>query len=66
MIRVNDRLEVAWRQGLTVQKLLEECGYTYPLVVVSINQTVVPREEYDTTEVPEGAQVRVLHLVAGG
>jgi len=66
MIRVNERLAVPWQPGMTVEALLQTCGFTYPLVVVSVNGTVVPREQFSTATVASGDEVRVLHLVAGG
>lgn len=66
MIRVNNRDEVEWEEGLTVSGLLERFRYTFPHIIVSINGEVVPREEYPTRVIPDGADVRVIHLIAGG
>ncbi|RLC86787.1 MAG: thiamine biosynthesis protein ThiS [Chloroflexi bacterium] len=66
MIRVNNRDEVEWEEGLTVSGLLERFRYTFPHIIVSINGEVVPREEYPTRVIPNGADVRVIHLIAGG
>jgi sulfur carrier protein ThiS len=40
--------------------------YTFPHIIVSIDGEVVPRQEHATREVPAGADVRVIHLSAGG
>jgi len=66
VIRVNNRDEVEWEEGLTVSGLLERFRYTFPHIIVSINGEVVPREEYPTRVIPDGADVRVIHLIAGG
>jgi sulfur carrier protein len=66
VIRVNDRLSVPWQPGMTVEAVLQACGFTYPLVVVSVNGVVIPQEQFPTTRVSSGDEVRVLHLVAGG
>ena len=66
MIRVNNRDEIEWREGLTVSDLLEQLRYSYPHIIVSINGEVIPREEYHTRTIPDGADVRVIHLIAGG
>jgi len=66
VIRVNNRDEVEWEEGLTVSGLLERFRYTFPHIIVSINGEVVPREEYPTRVIPNGADVRVIHLIAGG
>jgi len=66
MIRVNNRDEVEWEEGLTVSTLLERFCYTFPHIVVTINGEVVHREEYNRRAIPDGADVRVIHLIAGG
>ena len=66
VILVNDRDEIEWEEGLTVSALLEWFRYTFPLIVVTINGEVVPREEYPTRVISDGADVRVIHLIAGG
>jgi len=66
VILVNNRDEVAWEEGLTVSGLLEKMHYTFPHIIVSINGEVIPREEYPTRTIPDGADVRAIHLIAGG
>lgn len=66
MIRVNEKFDVVWEEGLTVARLLERLKFSYPLVIVSIDGTLVPRAEYAVRQVPDGAEVKVLHMTAGG
>ena len=66
MIRVNNRDEIAWVPGLTVAGLLDRFRYTFPHIIVKIDGEVVRREEYATRRIPDGADVRVIHLIAGG
>lgn len=66
MIRVNNRDEIEWEEGLTVFDLLERLRYILPHVMVAINGEVVPLEEYATRTIPDGADVRVGHSIAGG
>ncbi len=40
--------------------------FTFPRVIVTIDDTRVPHDAYDATLIPEGADVRVIHLMAGG
>ena len=65
-ITVNRRESVEWTVGMTVSDLVRRMNYTFPRLVVSINSTVVPYDAYATTEIPENADVRVIHLMAGG
>jgi sulfur carrier protein len=66
MIRVNDRDEVTWEEGLTVFDLLERFRYTFPHIIVKIDGKVILPDAYQTRTIPDGADVRVIHLIAGG
>ena len=66
MIRVNNRDEIEWEEEVTVSALLTRFRYTFPHIIVSINGEVIPREEYPARTIPDGADVRVIHLIAGG
>ena len=66
MIRVNNRDEIAWEEGLTVSALLARFRYTFPHIIVKIDGQVIPPAEYPTHAIPDGADVRVIHLIAGG
>lgn len=65
-MRVNNRDEMDWEEGLTISALLQRFRYTFPAIVVTVNGEVVPDEEFSTRTVPDGADVRVIHLIAGG
>ena len=66
MILVNNRDEIEWEDGLTVSTLLDRFRYTFPHIIVKIDGEVIPREQYPTRTIPDGADVRVIHLIAGG
>lgn len=65
MISVNGR-DFEWREGLTIQAILDERGYTAPRIVVKVNGEVVRREQWGTYVVRDGEEVRAIHLIAGG
>lgn len=66
LIRVNNKDEIEWEPGLTVAELLRRFRYTFPAIVVTINGEVISEEEFPTRLIPDGADVRVIHLIAGG
>jgi sulfur carrier protein len=66
LIHVNKRTDVEWEEGMTVSDLLERLNYTFPHIIVKVNDELVRREAYDTHAIPDGADVRVIHLIAGG
>lgn len=65
MITVNGD-PVPWEPGMTVSSLLEKCRYTFPLIIVKINGTLVPRREFENHAVADGDEVDAIHLMSGG
>lgn len=55
--------EVRWREGMKLADLAAKFGYLY-LAVVDGN--VVPLKDHKTYEIPQGAQIRLVHLIDGG
>lgn len=51
---------------MTITRVLEVMNYTFRMLVVKVNGKLVKREDYKSTYIPEDAEVRVIHLVAGG
>ncbi|MDF2592760.1 MAG: thiamine biosynthesis protein ThiS [Clostridia bacterium] len=65
MIKLNNR-DFEWEEGLTVQELLNKKSYTYPKLIIKINNVLVSSEEYVSTIIRDGDDVKVIHLLAGG
>lgn len=65
MITVNGE-KVEWREGMTIRDILEEMNYTFPMLVISVNGEVVLRDRWNEFRVPDGAEVKVIHMMAGG
>ncbi|MBI5106455.1 MAG: sulfur carrier protein ThiS [Solirubrobacterales bacterium] len=53
-------------EGTTVEQLVEQLGGGDRGVAVAVDATVVPRGAWETTTIPDGAQVEVLVAVQGG
>ena len=66
MIRVNDKLDVEWQEGMNVALVLEACRFTSPKIAVFVDGELVRRDLYETYPVKDGAEVKVLHLIGGG
>ena len=66
MITINQRERIEWTPDMTVRDVLERMNYTYPEVVIRVNGEVVMNEEYDSYTIPDEADVRIIHLIAGG
>ena len=65
MIKVNTK-ETEWKNGLTVQDILDEQGYTFKMLAVWVNDTPITADAFSTTIVPDGADVQAIHLISGG
>jgi len=65
MISVNDK-PVEPEPDLTVRKLLDLGGYGAAMVAVWIDDDLVPRKEYCSRLVPDGSDVRIVLMIAGG
>ena len=66
MIRVNSKFDVEWEPGITVEELLTRLKFSFPLLIVSVDGEMVPKEGYATWQIPDNAEVKVLHMTAGG
>lgn len=66
MITVNNRDKVEWREGMTVQDLMDEMGYDYSLITITVNGTLVPESDYNTHLLEDDSRVVAFHLAHGG
>jgi sulfur carrier protein len=65
MLRVNDT-PLEYEPGMTVRDILKRRNYIWRMIAVYVNGELVARGAYDTREVPDGAEVKVIHQIAGG
>jgi thiamine biosynthesis protein ThiS len=64
-IEVNGR-KIDWVENETIKQLLRRMRYTFPLVVVKINQKVILRKDFPDVVVPDNSRVDVIHMISGG
>jgi len=65
MILVNEE-PLDWHTGMTVRDVLRARNYRFPLLIIHVNDEMVPKPDYDTSTIPDGAVVKVIHLISGG
>ena len=65
MIKVNGE-DFPWSAGKTVRDVIREKNFRFPLLIVRIDGKLVPRDLYDFTMVPDGAEMDIIHLMSGG
>ncbi|MCK4364928.1 MAG: sulfur carrier protein ThiS [Thermoplasmatales archaeon] len=64
-IEVNGR-KVDWVENENIKDLLKRMRYTFPLVVVKINDKVIPRSDFSEVIVPDNSKIAVIHMISGG
>jgi sulfur carrier protein len=65
MLRVNDT-PLEYEPGMTVRDILTRRNYIWRMIAVYVNGELIPRKMYDTCPVSDGADVKVIHQIAGG
>ena len=55
-----------WHEGLTIEALLREKTFTFPMKVIHVNEKLVKKADWATTVLRDGDVVQVVHLVSGG
>lgn len=65
MIVVNEE-PLHWHEGMTVRDIIRARNYRFPMLVVHVGDTLIQKQDYDTATVPDGAVVKVIHLISGG
>lgn len=65
IITVNGN-KIEWYEGMTVTDLFRIMGYDFYLIVTSVNEEIIQEDNYDTCSIPDGADVKALHIHHGG
>ena len=65
MVRVGDK-ELAWREGMTVADVIEALGHSYPYSVARVGSRIVTAPHFASVTVPDGVEIFLVPLVAGG
>lgn len=55
-----------WREGMTVQDLLDRENYTFRMLSVWIDECAVEKSAFAVKKIPDGAVVQVIHNISGG
>ena len=64
MVKVNgEEKEIA---GKTVADFLKETTYDLKFIAVEINDTIVPKAEYDSKVIEDGDKIEIVSFVGGG
>lgn len=58
--------QVPWREGLTIEQVLDSAGFRGRLVYVRVNRRRVSPPEWRSFLIPDGAEVEIMPVVLGG
>jgi sulfur carrier protein len=64
-IEVNQKT-VEWVENETVEQLLKRMKYTFPLVVVKIDERIILKKDFSIAKIPDKSKIVVLHMISGG
>ncbi len=65
MIEVNKR-KVEYVENETINQLLKRMKYSFPLIIVKINNEIIPRKKYSEVKIPDNSKIDVIHMISGG
>jgi thiazole synthase/sulfur carrier protein len=64
-IEVNGKT-VDWIKNESIQELLKRVKYTFPLVIVKIDEKIISRSDFSIVLVPNNSKISVIHMISGG
>lgn len=65
-ITLNNRTEHFDADKLSIRDLIQLKNFSFKMLVVKINGTLVRKPDYENTFVTEGDRVAIIHLISGG
>jgi len=66
VIQLNNRTEDLPGNSKTISEILEIKNFTFPRIIVKLNGKLVKKPFFGNTEVREGDELNVIHLISGG
>lgn len=64
-ISVN-KLKMNFKPDETVKQLLKRMNYIFPLIIVKIDNQLIPKEKYSEFLIPDNSEIEIIHLISGG
>lgn len=65
-MRLNDRPYDNWYEGLTIKGVIEHMNFTWPKLVVKVNEELVWPVDYGNVVLNENDDLKIHHLLGGG
>ena len=65
MITVNNQ-KLEYTPNMTVADVLKTMDYDFPLIAVVLNDQPIPKEKFNSTTIPDHANIKAIHICHGG
>jgi sulfur carrier protein len=65
-IMLNNRAETIDGDSFSISRIMEIKSFKFRMLVVRLNDRLIKKEEYETTLVKDGDDLKIIHLVSGG
>lgn len=65
-INLNNNETELNHKEISIKALLAEKKFTFKMLIIKVNGSLVKKEDYDNTIVKDGDKVDVIHLISGG
>lgn len=64
MVKINSQPVNA--DGLSLQAYINNAGYNLNHIAVEMNGKIIPKTEYEATQIMDGDEIEIVHFVGGG
>jgi len=65
-IILNGKNEKFEYNSLTITELLKEKNFTFPGIVINLNEQFIKKDKYNTTTIVNGDKIDIIHMISGG
>jgi thiamine biosynthesis protein ThiS len=65
-ITLNNNIESFIEDTLTINEVLVRKNFTFKMLVIKLNGALVKKTDYNVTNVQDGDELSILHLISGG
>jgi len=65
-ITINNHPEILDRDRITLQDLIDYKNFTFRLLVTKVNGQLIKKEDRAKTEINDGDNIAVIHMISGG
>ena len=59
-------IEHIYKNGLTIEKLISELGYSNQRIAIELNKEIITRSEYANRLIVDGDKLEIIKAIGGG